>query len=110
MPVNFRNGGERVRLSDDRPFNNLLRKLRPEDYALIAPHLELGQSAVDELLYNPGDNVGTVYFPCGPSLASLLVTNREWHDIETVLIGREGAVGGIVISAAGTFPPTVGSW
>jgi Crp-like helix-turn-helix domain len=85
-------------MSDDRPFNNLLRALRAKDYALIARHLELGESLAKESIYNPGDNVGTVYFPCGPSLVSLLVTNEEGHDVETILIGREGAVGGIVSS------------
>ena len=89
-------------MSDDRPFNNLLDALRAKDYALIAPHLELGQNLSDKLLYNPGDNVGTVYFPCGPSLASLLVTNEDGRDIETILIGREGAVGGIV--SCGNLP------
>lgn len=83
-------------MSDDRPANNLLRTLRETDYALIAPRLELGQSEANELLYNPGDNVGTVYFPCGPSLVSLLVSNEDGRDVETILIGREGAVGGIV--------------
>lgn len=35
-------------------------------------------------------------------MTSLLVTNRDGHDVETVLIGREGAVGGIV--SCGTLP------
>lgn len=82
----------------DRPFNNLLRALRETDYALIAPHLERGQSQANEVLYNPGDDVGTVQFPCGPSLVSLLVANEDGRDIETILVGREGAVGGIVSS------------
>jgi DNA-binding transcriptional regulator YhcF (GntR family) len=37
-----------------------------------------------------------VYFPCGPSLASYLVANEDGRDVETILVGREGAVGGIV--------------
>ena len=48
--------------------NNLLRALRPADYALLAPHLEQVTKASGDLLYNPGDNVETVYFPCGTSL------------------------------------------
>jgi hypothetical protein len=79
-----------------RPFNNLLRILREPDYALIAPHLDGIESEADELLYNPGDNVEVVHFPCGPSLASFLVSNEDGRDVETVLVGREGAVGGIV--------------
>ena len=79
-----------------RPANNLLRVLRPVDYALIEPHLRPWSGAADRLIYNPGDNVETVYFPCGPSLMSLLVTNEDGYDVEVVLVGREGAVGGIV--------------
>ncbi len=80
----------------DRPQNNLLRALRPGDYALIAAALEAVDYPARHLLYNPGDHVGTVYFPCGPSLVSYLVTNEDGRDVETMLVGREGAVGGIV--------------
>jgi DNA-binding transcriptional regulator YhcF (GntR family) len=80
----------------DRPQNNLLRALRPGDYALIAGALDMVDFPARHLLYNPGDHVGTVYFPCGPSLVSYLVTSEDGRDVETVLIGREGAVGGIV--------------
>lgn len=80
----------------DRPHNNLLRALRPADFTLISAALELAEYAPRHLLYNPGDHVGTVYFPCGPSLVSYLVTNEDGREVETVLIGREGAVGGIV--------------
>jgi len=81
-----------------RPFNNLLRALRDADYALIAPHLEMAERKVDAPVYNPGDNVEVVYFPCGPSLVSFLVSNEDGRDVETILIGREGAIGGIVSS------------
>src|ERR1700686_1872244 len=79
-----------------RPFNNLLRRLSASDFALIAPHLAHEEAKANELLYNPGDDVDTVHFPCGPSLASYLVANEDGRDVETILVGREGAVGGIV--------------
>ncbi len=50
----------------------------------------------DDLLYNPGQDVEIVHFPCGPSLVSYVVPNEDGRDVETILIGREGAVGGIV--------------
>lgn len=78
--------------------NNLLKALRPGDYALLAAHLEETEAPAGQLLYSPGDDVGTVYFPCGPSLASFLVCNEDGRDVETILVGREGAVGGIVSS------------
>ncbi|MCP3474653.1 Crp/Fnr family transcriptional regulator [Bradyrhizobium sp. CCGUVB1N3] len=79
-----------------RPYNNLLRRLNQADYALIAPHLTTEATSANELLYNPGDDVQVVHFPCGPSLATFLVPNEDGRDVETILVGREGAVGGIV--------------
>jgi Crp-like helix-turn-helix domain len=80
----------------DRPYNNLLRRLSASDFALIAPHLVQEETRPNDLLYNPGDHVEIVHFPCGPSLATYLVPNEDGRDVETILIGREGAVGGIV--------------
>src|SRR5712675_35668 len=79
-----------------RPFNNLLRRLSASDFALIAPHLAHEEAKANDLLYNPGDNVEIVHFPCGPSLVSYMVPNEDGRDVETILVGREGAVGGIV--------------
>ncbi|RTL54029.1 MAG: Crp/Fnr family transcriptional regulator [Bradyrhizobiaceae bacterium] len=80
----------------ERPFNNLLRRFNATDFALIDAALEPAEAMADELLYNPGDNIEIVYFPCGPSLVSFLVPNEDGRDVETILVGREGAVGGIV--------------
>ena len=82
--------------SGERPGNNLLRRLSDSDFALIAPHLSRDESVSDDLLYDPGDDVDTVHFPCGASLASYLVPNEDGRDVEAILVGREGAVGGIV--------------
>src|SRR6476619_5436197 len=80
----------------ERPFNNLLRRLNNADFALIVPHLTEGDANAGDVLYSPGDNVEIVHFPCGPTLASYLVPSEDGRYVETVLIGREGAVGGIV--------------
>jgi Crp-like helix-turn-helix domain len=79
-----------------RPYNNLLRALREPDFALIAPFLTAARHSVGDVLYNPGDNVDVVRFPCGAALASFLIGSEDGRDVETSLIGREGAVGGIV--------------
>jgi DNA-binding transcriptional regulator YhcF (GntR family) len=79
-----------------RPSNNLLRRLNAGDFALVEPYLTAIDAAPNDLLYSPGDDVETVHFPCGPSLVSYMVTNEDGRDVETILIGREGAVGGIV--------------
>ena len=87
---------ETTTTAGERPFNNLLRRLNDSDYALLTLNLTLGDAEPNELLYSPGDDVETVHFPCGPSLVSYMVCNEDGRDVETVLIGREGAVGGIV--------------
>jgi len=83
-------------LENGRLYNNLLRTLRDSDYALIGPQLTHVEVAADELLYSPGDNVDVVHFPCSHSMVSYLIHNEDGRDVETVLVGREGAVGGIV--------------
>jgi len=79
-----------------RPFNNLLRRLSDSDFGLIAPHVTRDVAKANDLLYNPGDDVEIVHFPCGPSLVSYIVPNEDGSDVEAILVGREGAVGGIV--------------
>ena len=63
---------------------------------MIASSLDAVASSNEDLLYNPGDDVETVHFPCESSLASYLVPNEDGRDVEAILVGREGAVGGIV--------------
>lgn len=92
MDVHVRKAGD----TDSRPINNLLRRLNQADYALLAPHITVENVRANDLLYNPGDDVQVVHFPCGPALATFLVPNEDGRDVETILVGREGAVGGIV--------------
>ena len=88
--------GKNISDGSERPCNNLLRRLSTSDFALVAPHLAHEEAQPGDLLYNPGDGVEIVHFPCGPALASYLVPNEDGRDVETILVGREGAVGGIV--------------
>ena len=81
---------------ESRPANNLLRRLNPADYELLAPYVSVDDVGANHLLYSPGDDVQIVHFPCGPALATFLVPNEDGRDVETILVGREGAVGGIV--------------
>jgi CRP-like cAMP-binding protein len=78
------------------PTNNLLRALRPADLAALRPALETWQGRAGDLLYRPGDVVDYVYFPCGGALVSFRVMLEDGREVETALVGREGAVGGIV--------------
>jgi CRP-like cAMP-binding protein len=76
--------------------NNLLRALRPADLALLQPLMEEWHGETGAVLFNPGETVKHVYFPCGPSMISFLVVLENGQSVETALVGREGAVGGIV--------------
>lgn len=80
----------------DAMTNNLLASLRDEDFKRMLPHLKSRWFDAGDLLYKRGDNVETVYFPKGPSLVSFVVVASDRHEVETVLVGREGAVGGVV--------------
>jgi hypothetical protein len=86
--------------SDQKPAdwtqNNLLSHLRPQDLEMLAPHFKMLRVPSNVVLYKQGQNVDTVYFPCGPTLVSFLIDTEDGSAIETTLVGREGAVGGIV--------------
>jgi hypothetical protein len=79
-----------------RPANELLRRLSPRDFALISPHLDQFDASANRVLYNPGDPVESVHFPCGTSAAAFVVAIEDGREFDSVLIGREGAAGGII--------------
>ncbi|TJW91998.1 MAG: Crp/Fnr family transcriptional regulator, partial [Mesorhizobium sp.] len=76
--------------------NNLLRALSIDDWKILRPSLEHWSAPTGTLLHEPGDTVRYAYFPRGSSLVSYLVVLNDGRAIETALVGREGAVGGIV--------------
>jgi len=76
--------------------NNLLRALRVDDWEILKPILEEWSAPSGMRLYSPGDSVRFAYFPRGSSLISYQVVLGDGRAIETALVGREGAVGGIV--------------
>src|SRR4051812_9790672 len=72
--------------------NKLLAALSRTDFQLLAPHLTSLQLAEGTVLYEPGDEVGEVYFPLS-GMVSLVVVMRDGKAIETATVGREGVVG-----------------
>ena len=76
--------------------NNLLLALKPADFALLQPHLQMVRLRTDEVLYEPGDDVRYVYFPLDPTLLAFRVVLDDGRAIETALVGREGAICGVV--------------
>ncbi|MBL8555117.1 MAG: Crp/Fnr family transcriptional regulator [Phenylobacterium sp.] len=79
-----------------RRANRLLGALSARDFEVLAPHLERVDLPRGHVLFEPGDDVTTTYFPCFRTMVSLLVATRDGREVEAATIGREGAVGGIV--------------
>lgn len=77
--------------------NELLSKLHEDDRAILAPHMTAIDLESRHVLQRAGDDVTETWFPCGSAMAGFQV----WVDddnpaVEVALVGREGAVGGIV--------------
>lgn len=82
--------------------SNLLAVLRPKDRALIEPHLTECSFAAGHALYEPGEIVRHAYFPRESAMAISMVLLETGDAVETVMVGREGALGGIV--SQGSIP------
>ncbi len=74
----------------------LLGALKDSDMALLAPYLKVKNADKGLVLCEPGDKVEYAYFPCGATLISFRVFLEDDRGVEAVVIGREGAAGGIV--------------
>lgn len=85
-----------------RSANRLLAAAGASDLDLIERHLDVVPLARGQVLFEPGDDVVTTYFPAHQTMVSLLIVTRDGHEIEAATIGREGAVGGVV--SAGNKP------
>jgi CRP-like cAMP-binding protein len=76
--------------------SRLLSALQPADREHIRPYLVPRLLERGEILFDPGQDVVTTYFPCRGTMASLLVISSDGREVEAASIGHEGAVGGIV--------------
>ncbi len=76
--------------------NNLLLAMKPADFALLQPHLQALRLERDKVLYEPGDEVRHVYFPLDQTLIAFRVVLEDGRAVETALVGREGAICGVV--------------
>jgi CRP-like cAMP-binding protein len=72
--------------------NHLLAALAPDDFALLAPHLDESPLERGTVLQEQGERIDRVYFPCG-GLVSLVRSACEDAAIDTATIGCEGAIG-----------------
>lgn len=85
--------------ASDRPTGNLLLDgLRPEDRALLDPHLDRLSRDRGEALFQAGSDVTSIAFPCRQTVVTFIVAMRDGRSAEVATVGREGAAGGIVSS------------
>lgn len=76
--------------------NSLLDALRDEDRAQLEPCLSPIEVAAGSVIHAPGEPVAYSYFPCGTASGSYTIRLDSGVSVEIVLVGREGAIGGIV--------------
>jgi CRP-like cAMP-binding protein len=86
--------------------NSLLASLGPADQRLLAGRLHRIESEPGDLIFDAGEDVETAYFPLDGATIALSVGLADGRDVHAGLIGREGAVGGIV---SGGYRPAFAS-
>ncbi|KLK93028.1 Crp/Fnr family transcriptional regulator [Microvirga vignae] len=79
-------------LSADHRTNRLLAALKPEDFALLEPHLELVELARGQVLYDTGEAISYAYFP-NDTVVSLVNVLEDGQTAEVSVFGREGVLG-----------------
>lgn len=76
--------------------SELLKALQPQDRDLLLPRLSEVRLETGAVIYEPGSAVDYCYFPRGGAIASFFVLLESGVVVETLMVGREGALGGIV--------------
>jgi CRP-like cAMP-binding protein len=76
--------------------NLLLNALRDYERSAIDSHLEFSRVQRGDVLFEPGQPVEFVTFPCDGTLTSLSIAMRDGRAVQTATVGREGAIGGVV--------------
>jgi CRP-like cAMP-binding protein len=72
--------------------NHLVTRMRPEDWALLAPHLEPVTLKERQVVEVPGKPITHVHF-IEVGVVSVVAVNQEDHRIEVGVIGNEGMTG-----------------
>ena len=77
--------------------NLLLARLTEADRARLIPHVLAFDLKPHDVLQEAGADVVDTWFPCGAAMAAFCVgADRNEEAVEVALVGREGAIGGIV--------------
>jgi CRP-like cAMP-binding protein len=84
-------------ITEDLSRNALLATLNEHDRARLAPHMTVFDLKAGDILQHAGDDVVDTWFPCGSAMAAFSIAgNDDTMAVEVALVGREGAIGGIV--------------
>lgn len=76
--------------------NRLLAALQPRDLELLLPAFTVHDFAAGKILQEAGSEVRYAWFPLDDAAASFVVAADANHLVDAALIGREGAIGGLV--------------
>ncbi len=76
--------------------NRLIDLLPASGRDVLAPRLQPVRFESGDVLFEPGDDVVSVFFPANGTIASLVLTLRDGATAEAAMIGQEGALGGII--------------
>ena len=89
--------------ANDPRQNRLIAALPADDYARIAPALELVPIPLGHALYEPGMHMRYVYFPID-AIVSLLCVMEDGASAEIAVVGSEGIVGVSLFMGGETTP------
>jgi len=82
---------------EDLSHNALLATLNEADRKRLTPHMMVFDLKNPHILQQAGDEVVDTWFPCGSAMAAFCIAiNDNSTAVEVALVGREGAIGGIV--------------
>jgi len=79
-------------LGECRPRNVVLSSMASSEYELLHPHLEPVDMPQHFILFEQGERIPYVYFPCD-GMVSLVVVAGDGRSVEVGIVGREGIVG-----------------
>lgn len=83
--------------------NHLLAALPAETMARLTPHLKLVHLPLGKVLYEPGGEISTLYFPTDAIIA-LLSVMHDGSSAEISVVGNEGVLGVSVFMGADSTP------
>ena len=83
--------------------NQLLAALKEPEWAAWAPHLELVDLQLGQVISEPGSKLTHVYFPTS-CIVSLLYVTEEGDSAEIAVVGHEGIVGVSLFMGGETTP------